>query len=287
MDIAHLQTWIGSTEQVAEQVSPFLSIALAATLDRDDPPYAEGDVLPLLWHWLHFQDPCPQGQLGPDGHPARGGFIPPIPLPRRMWAGSRLQSLAPMHIGMPLRRVSTIKDVTHKSGRSGDLVFVTVQHRILDGDTACVEEEQDIVYRQAPDRDAPAPTPKPAPEGSAYSRLIDPDPVLLQRYSALTFNGHRIHYDRDFCKHEEGYPGLVVHGPLLATLLLDLLRRQYPQVPVADFSFRAVAPVFDTHPFTLHGAPDKADQTFRLWVRRHDGALAMNAIATLAKGSRT
>ncbi|WP_343231132.1 FAS1-like dehydratase domain-containing protein [Thalassovita aquimarina] len=284
MDIAHLQTWIGRSEEVAERVGPFASNALGATLDRDEPPYTDGGELPLLWHWLHFHTPCPQGQLGPDGHPARGGFIPPIPLPRRMWAGSRLTSLAPMRIGRQLRRVSTIKDVAHKSGRSGELVFVTVRHRILDGDTPCVEEEQDIVYREAPAAGAPVPTPKSAPEGSAFSRAIDPDPVLLQRYSALTFNGHRIHYDRDFCKQDEGYPGLVVHGPLLATLLLDLLRRQYPGARIADFSFRAVAPVFDINDFSVHGAPDKAERTFRLWVRRHDGALAMTAIATLAEG---
>jgi len=287
VDIAHLQTWIGRSEEVEERVCPFPSNALAATLDRDDPPYAEGAALPPLWHWLHFLSLCPQGALGPDGHPARGGFIPPVPLPRRMWAGSRLQFRAPMRIGQALRRVSAIEEVAHKSGRSGDLVFVTVRHRILDGDTPCVEEEQDIVYREAPAPGAPAPAPTAAPESSAFSRTIHPDPVLLQRYSALTFNGHRIHYDRDFCVHREGYPGLVVHGPLLATLLLDLLRRQYPQARVESFSFRAVAPVFDLHDFSVHGAPDKAERTFRLWVRRRDGALAMSAIATLAQGQQT
>jgi len=287
VDIEHLQQWIGRSEQVEERIAAFPANGLAATLDRSDPPYDDGTVLPPCWHWLYFLAPSRHGELGPDGHAARGGFLPPVPLPRRMWAGSRLEFHAPLCIGRRLRRVSTVKDVALKSGRGGALVFVTVAHRVLDGETLCVEEEQDIVYRAAPQPGAPTPTPKPAPEDATFSRVIHPDPVLLQRYSALTFNGHRIHYDRDYCLHHEGYPGLVVHGPLLATLMLDLLRRNDPGARVARFSFRAQAPIFDLHDFSVHGAPDPDGETVRLWVRRHDGALAMSAAAALTKGQDT
>lgn len=284
MDIAHLQSWIGRREEIAERLAPFPPNALAATLDRPDETYADGDALPPLWHWLHFLTVCPTAGTGPDGHPERGGFIPPVTLPRRMWAGGQLAFNAPMRIGADLRRVSEIENVSLKSGKSGTLVFVTVRHRIMDGSLICVEERQDIVFREAPAPDAPAPEPKPAPDTSAFSREVHPTPVLLQRYSALTFNSHRIHFDRDFCLQNEGYPGLVVHGPMLATMLLDLLRRQKPEARVTDFAFRAQAPVFDLHPFSLHGTPDETGTGFNLWVRRHDGALAMSATATLAQG---
>ncbi|MBY6059532.1 MaoC family dehydratase N-terminal domain-containing protein [Leisingera daeponensis] len=282
MDIADLQTWIGRSEVVEERVAPFPANALAATLDRVGPAFDDTSVLPPLWHWLHFLKPGLLSRAGPDGHPTRGGFIPPVPLPRRMWASGDLEFTAPIEIGTVLRRVSTIEDVIRKSGRSGELVFVTVRHQILNGDSICVNERQDIVYREPPVPGATAPEPLAAPERSAFSRTIQPDPVLLQRYSALTFNSHRIHFDRDYCLHNEGYPGLVVHGPLLATLLLDLLRQQYPDANITTFSFRAAAPIFDLHAFSLHGEPDETGPSFRLWARRHDGSLAMRATATLA-----
>lgn len=280
IDIDHLQSWIGRSETLTDRIAPFPANALAATLDRDDPPYAEGTALPPLWHWLHFLPVHKLSQAGYDGHAALGGFLPPVPLPRRMWAGSRLRFLTPLRIGRDLRKVSTVKSVSHKRGRSGDLVFVTVHHAVFDGDTQGVEEEHDIVYRAAAAPGAAPPKPLPAPPTSAFHRVIHPDPLLLFRYSALTFNGHRIHYDQPFCTGTEGYPGLVVHGPLLATLLLDLLRRQHPDTSVAGFDFRALATVFGMQEFSVHGAPQ--DGGFRLWVRRADGALAMDATARLS-----
>ena len=276
IDLGHLQTWVGTSEVARDQIAPFPSNALAATLNRDDPIYADGVALPPLWHWLHFLPIFKLQDAGYDGHPALGGFLPPVPLPRRMWAGSRLRLNAPLRIGEVVEKTSTVTRVDHKAGRSGDLVFVTVRH--VYGD-ARIEEEHDIVYRDAPLPDAPVPEPVAAPVGSDFSRDVVPDPVLLFRYSALTFNGHRIHYDQPFCTGTEGYPGLVVHGPLLATLLLDLLRRQMPDAVVREFEFRAMAPVFDTAAFSVHGA--SVEGGFRLWIRRADGALAMDAKAVV------
>lgn len=280
IDLDFLRGWIGTTASTQDRIAPFPANALAATLDCADSPCVAGSPLPPLWHWAYFLPVFALGDAGSDGHEALGSFLPPVPLPRRMWAGGRLRFLAPLRIGRTLAKVSTVAAVDHKPGRSGDLVFVTVQHRILDGDLPCLEEAHDIVYRAAPAPGAPRPVPPAAPETSAFRREIRPDPVLLFRYSALTFNGHRIHYDRRFCRETEGYPGLVVHGPLLATLLLDLLRRERPEACVAAFDFRAEAPVFDTDPFTLHGTP-RADGSVALWVRRHDGARAMTATAKL------
>lgn len=280
MDIAHLQSWIGKSETRHECIAPVPSNALAATLDRDDPPYEEGTALPPLWHWLHFLPIFKLSDAGYDGHQALGDFLPPVPLPRRMWAGSRFVFHALLHIGETLQKTSTVQSVTHKTGRSGDLVFVTVKHLISCGDRIGIDEEHDIVYRDAATPGSVPPPPPMAPHRDDFSRKIDPGPVLLFRYSALTFNGHRIHYDHPFCTGTEGYDGLVVHGPLLATLLLDLLRRQYPDRAVARFDFRAISTVTADHPFSVHGA-QSPEGGFRLWVRRHDGALAMEATARL------
>lgn len=281
MDIAHLDQWMGRSKTFEERIAPFPANALAATLNREDAPYVDGTPLPPLWHWLHFLPVFKLADAGYDGHAALGGFLPPIQLPRRMWAGSRLNFHAPMSIGSTLRKVSTVRSIKPKSGRSGELVFITVGHQVFDGDTLGVDEEHDIVYREERRADATAPAPPQAPDTSAFSRLIHPDPVLLFRYSALTFNGHRIHYDQPFCTGSEGYRGLVVHGPLLATLLLDLLRREKPEATVRSFEFRAISTVFDTEDFSVHGEPEGDGKTFRLWARRHDGALAMQAKATI------
>jgi len=282
MDIAHLETWIGRSESYVERISPFPSNALAATLDRDDPVYTAETSLPPLWHWMHFLQLFKLSEAGYDGHAALGGFLPPVPLPRRMWAGSRLNFRAPMAIGRELKKVSTIKSVKAKCGRSGQLVFVTVGHQVFDGDTLGIDEEHDIVYREEPSPDALPPVPPLAPDSWTFARDVDPNPVLLFRYSALTFNGHRIHYDQPFCVNSEGFNGLVVHGPLLATLLLDLLRREKPEAIVRSFEFRAVSTVFDNETFSVHGTPEEDGRTFRLWVRRQDGALAMQATAIIA-----
>ncbi|KPQ07335.1 MAG: mesaconyl-C4 CoA hydratase [Rhodobacteraceae bacterium HLUCCA12] len=280
LDIGHLRQWIGRTQTHHDTITAFPANAFAATLDRDDPPYVTGDSLPPLWHWLHFLPIFALSDTGYDGHQALGGFLPPVPLPRRMWAGSRLHFAAPVPIGADLTRTSEVLSVAHKAGRSGDLVFVSLRHRVQDEDRLLIDEEHDIVYRQAPAPGAAAPTPPQAPDGDDFARAVVPGPVLLFRYSALTFNGHRIHYDRPFCA-EEGYDGLVVHGPLLATLMMDLLRRNLPDATVHSFAFRAVAPVTDTAAFSVHGRTE--GETVQLWVRRADGALAMEGRATLAR----
>lgn len=281
IDMDHLSGWIGRSEVKAERIAPFPANALAATLDRDDPPYTEGMALPPLYHWLHFLPVYRISQTNYDGHAKLGDFLPPVPLPRRMWAGSRLQFHAPLQIGAMLRKLSAVKSVSHKKGRSGDLVFVTVSHQIFDGERLCTEEEHDIVYRDAPGPQDVVPPAVIAPLADAFSREIIPDPVLLFRYSALTFNGHRIHYDTPFATGTEGYEGLVVHGPLLATLLIDLVRREYPSAVIRAFNFRAMASIFSTEAFTLHGIED-GEGRLRLWVRRADAVLAMEAVAILA-----
>jgi 3-methylfumaryl-CoA hydratase len=282
VDVQTLQRWIGKTERSEDTITPFPVAALSATLDRDDAAPRNGDPLPPLWHWLYFLPLYRHSEAGPDGHRARGGFLPPVDLPRRMWAGSRVQFARPLRVGERVQRISTVASVTHKTGRSGELVFVVVRHE-LGGDAGhALSEEHDIVYREAPrPGDAPA-APQPAPAEAAWSRELVPDPLLLFRYSALTFNGHRIHYDRRYCAEVEGYPGLVVHGPLLATLVLDSLRRARPEATVTAFRFRALRPIFDIAPFTMCGAPQPDDRAVHLWVRDKNGALAMDAMATIA-----
>ena len=279
IDLQHLQQWVGKTEQQTDLITPAPVAALAATLDRDEPPPRNGDPLPPLWHWLYFLPVHRQSQLGPDGHPKRGGFLPPVPLPRRMWAGSQLSFKRALTIGSAIQRVSRILEVKHKSGRSGELVFVKVQHTISDAQGLAISEEHTLVYRDNPRPDAAPAVPQPAPADHAWSREIHPDPVLLFRYSALTFNGHRIHYDRPYATDTEGYPGLVVHGPLIATLLLDALRRNNPKANVASFSFRAVSPLFDINPFAVCGRPDAENKSIHLWARDADGYLTMDARA--------
>ena len=278
-----LQDWVGRTEQCTDLLTQRPADALAATLDRDDGPYSAGTALPALWHWLYFLDIFKLQDAGYDGHAALGRFLPPVPLPRRMWAGSRLTWHAPMQIGQSLTKTSEILSVQEKTGRSGPLVFVTVAHRFQDAGTLCLSEEHDIVYRghalSGADAAAQPPAPHKAPQSADFSRTITPSPVLLFRYSALTFNGHRIHYDRSFCEHSEGYGGLVVHGPLLATLMLDLLRRQTPQARLTSFTFRAQAPVLDTDAFDVQGALRSATSA-DLWITRHDGTEAMRGFAT-------
>jgi 3-methylfumaryl-CoA hydratase len=280
VDIAHLREWIGKTESASDQVTPAPIAALSATLDIETRPPRAGDALPPLWHWLYFLGLHRQSQLGSDGLASRGGFLPPVPLPRRMWAGGRLEFARAMRVGETYKRTSRIADVQHKEGRTGPLVFVVARHEIGNADGIAIAEEQDIVYRDQAKRGEPAPAARPAPAGAAWGRAVQPDEVLLFRYSALTFNGHRIHYDRRYATETEGYPGLVVHGPLIATLLLDLLRRQMPQAQVARLEFRAASPLFDTGPFKVNGKPDDGKMV-ALWASSADGNLAMTASVTL------
>ncbi|MEO7243858.1 MAG: MaoC family dehydratase N-terminal domain-containing protein, partial [Rubrivivax sp.] len=231
--------------------------------------------------WLSFLPLPRHSELGPDGHARRGGFLPPVPLPRRMWAGGRFEFRTPLRVGDAVERRSTIEDVVVKSGRSGPLVFVTVRHDLHANGAAdpALAEWHDIVYRAAKQPGDTDPPPTAADTGAAWQRSLVPDEVLLFRYSALTFNGHRIHYDRRYVAEVEGYPGLVVHGPLVATLLLDLLHRHVPAAAVASFRFTAVRPSFDGRPLQLNGR--REGDTVTLWAQDHEGWLTMRASATL------
>jgi 3-methylfumaryl-CoA hydratase len=278
-----LKEWIGRSETVSDVATATPVAALSATLDRPAERPGDGTPLPLLWHWLYFLPLHRRSDIGPDGHAKLGGFLPPVPLPRRMWAGSQFEFHRPLRVGDALTRVSTIQDIAEKRGRTGPLVFVKVRHEIRRRDEAevALTEFHDIVYREAPGPDDAAPTPRPAPSGARWEREWLPDEVLLFRYSALTFNGHRIHYDRRYVADVERYPGLVVHGPLVATLLLDLLRHQRPDAQVTRYEFRAVRPVFDGRPFFVCGEPQPDGRTVRLWARDHEGWLTMDASATV------
>jgi len=277
-ELERLRDWVGRSETHRDKIGATPLAALAATLDRDDPAPVAGTEVPPLWHWLYFTPLARAGELGADGHAKRGGFLPPVPLQRRMWAGGRLEFRHALRVGDAVSRVSRIADVQVKRGRSGALVFVTVRHEIAGARGVAVAEEHDIVYRDPPQADAPAPVPQPAPADAVWSREIRPDPVLLFRYSALTFNGHRIHYDRPYATEVEGYRGLVVHGPLIATLLLDLLRCERPAARVRRFAYKALRPLFDIHRFAVCGRPDSAGRV-ALWARDHEGWLAMQAEA--------
>ena len=275
IEIDHLRSWI-SREEVAEDVITSVPVAaLAATLDRDDAKPQSGDELPPLWHWLYFLPTVRQSELAPDGHAKRGGFLPPVPLPRRMWAGARFEFHRPLHIGEAIVRKSTIADVSTKDSRVGPLIFVLVRHEITGPAGLALVEEHDIVYREAPGSSEVAPQPPAAPTGAVWRRDIHADAVMLFRYSALIFVGHRIHYDRRYATEVEGYPGLVVHGPLIATLLADLLRR-HSNAPLKSFRFRAVSPLFDNAPFSLCGTPEPGGRA-SLWAQNAEGALAMKA----------
>jgi 3-methylfumaryl-CoA hydratase len=276
-----LANWTSSVDERTDCIAPGPVAALAATLDRDDPPPRPGDPLPPCWHWLYFLPIHRHSNLGEDGHPRRGTFLPPVPLPRRMWAGGRLQFHRPLRIGGTVSRTSRVIDVTKKKGSSGQLVFLLVRHEISDESGLAVTENQDIVYRSAA---SPGERRIKALAASDHTWLRDvyPDEVLLFRYSALTFNAHRIHYDRRYAIDFEGYRGLVVQAPLTATLLLELLRDNLSAARVTSFSFRAVQPLFDIAGFSVCGRPEDDGRTIRLWAKDREGRLAMDAAATVA-----
>ncbi len=280
----NLKDWTGRSEVLEDQATAAPMAALAATLDRDPQRPAPGTELPPLWHWLYFLPMHRQSEIGPDGHAKRGGFLPPVPLPRRMWAGSQFQFVSPLRVGDALRRVSSIENVSEKSGRTGPLVFVKVRHELHANGAPqpSLIEHHDIVYREVAKPDDPVPQPLAAPEQGAWEKKWVPDEVLLFRYSALTFNGHRIHYDRRYVTEVEGYPGLIVHGPLIATLLMDLLGEQMPAARVTAFEFRAMRALFDLHHFYVCGSPQADGKSIRLWARDHEGWLAMEATARIA-----
>jgi 3-methylfumaryl-CoA hydratase len=279
MNLETLRDWVGKTESASDTVSAWPVAALAATLDRRELAPRAGDELPPCWHWLFFLEAKPASELGHDGHPKRGGFLPPVPLPRRMWAGGRLEFLHPLRIGDAIRRDSTILSVEPKRGRSGNLVFVTVQHTVSTGANIAVREEHDIVYRDAARPGEAPPEATHAPANPAWHRNLVGDPVLLFRYSALTFNGHRIHYDLDYARRDEHYPGLIVHGPLQTTLMLDLCRR-HAQRPVKKLDYRARQPIFHGETFSVNGAPHAGGATAELWTANAAGQVAMSGMVS-------
>ncbi len=278
-----LAAWIGRSETVQDAIGATPVRALTATLDHPAAQIEPGAPLPPLWHWLYFLPLHRQSDIGADGHAKRGGFMPPVPLPRRMWAGSQFEFRSPVRVGDRVERRSTIVDVSTKDGRTGQLVFVKVRHDLHcnGADEPALVEFHDIVYREARQPGDVDPPPQAAPTGAEWQREIVPDDVLLFRYSALTFNGHRIHYDRKYATEVEGYPGLVVHGPLVATLLMDLLRRAAPQAEVAGFRFKAVRATFDGQPMRVNGQPAADGRSVHLWAQDHEGWLTMDATAVL------
>lgn len=274
-----LEKWIGRQQSSVDIIDARPMRLMQAMLDRT--PYTKaGDALPPLWHWMYFPEEDLQESIAADGHTVRGGFLPPVDLPRRMWAGGRFKFKRPLRIGDTVTKISTIKDIKNTQGHSGKLCFVTVEHHFSVKNITCFSEEHDIVYRDYPAPDAPAPKLKAAPSSADWQRQIKPNPVLLFRYSALTFNGHRIHYDRSYCRDEEGYPGLIFHGPLTATLLLDLLLENESGKWISEFDFRAMLPLFDTSPFTIAGQRNQNE--LKLWAADNCGNIAMQAGAVLS-----
>ena len=276
LDIDDLRRWIGRREEASECATADLVRRFRATFDDDPGDVSPGAAAPRMLHWCLAQPAAPTGALGPDGHPARGGFLPPVPLPRRMWAGGSLSFTGDIAVEDEVRRVSTVTDVAVKHGRSGPLCFVVVGHEIWSGARLVLHEVQDIVYRAAGRTTTPAPGFSAAPEGR-HRRTANTSPLMLFRYSALTFNGHRIHYDHPYVTQVEGYPGLVVHGPLQATWLLRLATDIHG-TPPARFTFRGQSPVFDDAPLMLHA--QETGEGLSLWTARPGGPVAMSAEAT-------
>lgn len=278
LDEAHLRSWIGRQERSEHDIGEDFCRRFLATFDDETAPWTAGALVPHLIHFCLPQAIVPTSALDRDGHPTRGGFLPPVPLPRRMWAGGEVHVHGDLHVGERLVRTSTIADVSVKAGRSGTLCFVTVKHRFTVGVRHVLDDVQSIVYRDEATRGAQAsgPTPGPAPAGS-QQRPIDPTSPFLFRYSALMFNAHRIHYDRDYATGVEGYPGLVVQGPLMATLMFRFatdLRGRRPD----QFRYRGESPLFDTEHFLVHASETAAG--FDLWTSRAGGPAAMRSQAT-------
>jgi 3-methylfumaryl-CoA hydratase len=287
IDLEYLSRWIGRTEDMDDQATAAPIACLAATLDRDDPEPKPGDAVPPGGHWLYFLPRTRHSDIDGSGHARKGAFLPPVPLERRMWAGGRIWFKKPIRIGDAIRRRSEIADVSRKIGKSGPLVFVLVKHTISGSAGLAIEEEHDIVYRgPAQPGAAEAQAGDATPGVTPWRRTVAPDIVMLFRYSALIFNAHRIHYDRDYVTKEEGYPGLIVHGPLIATLLMDLCRREAPHLTMTKFAYRARRPLFEPDQFTLAGAPSVDGCEAKLWAIDRQGNVAMTADAEFAAAGR-
>jgi 3-methylfumaryl-CoA hydratase len=277
-DLEKLKDWIGQKESAVDYITIPSVHRLAATLDRDDPMPKAGDPLPIGWHAILFPRVVRHSQVGADGHPERGDFLPPVPLPRRMFAGKRTTFLQDLHVGDEVRRESTIEAVNVKQGRSGQMVFVTVKTDIHSPRGLALTEEQDIVYRGEPDPNAPPPPPQAAPASATWKNIVTPDPVMLFRYSALTFNGHRIHYDHRYVTGTEGYPDLVMNGGL-TTLLTYELARAHAKTPIRHMSSRNVRALFVNRPIHFGGEPSADGKSAKLWAADKEGALALTAEA--------
>lgn len=281
LDIDHMRQWIGRTQQATDTVTVQLVKALRATLFLDIGTPKSGDAAPFTTHWCLAQPVAPMSEIGPDGHPARGGFLPPVPLPRRMWAGGKLEFVDTMRVGDEVTRSSKISNVTMKTGSTGVLCFVSVEHTITTPRGIAVRERQDIVYRDNPNpADAKAgakPQAVAAPPKAQHCETYMADPVLLFRYSALTFNGHRIHYDRDYVTKVEGYPGLVFHGPLQAALLVEFSARLKGGRAPKTFSYRGVQPLFDGAEFSVNANDGASDMD--VWTANASGTPTMKATA--------
>ena len=278
VELEGLKKWIGEQESDIDYVTVPTVHRLSATLDRDDAFPKMGDALPIGWHALLFPRIVRHSQIGPDGHPARGDFLPPVPLPRRMFAGKRSMFVTDLRIGDEVKRVSRIKDVAIKQGRTGQMVFVTVTTDISSPRGLAITEEQDIVYRDEPDKNAPPPPPQSAPGTAVWKNTVTPTEVMLFRYSALTFNGHRIHYDHPYVTGTEGYPGLVMNGGL-TTLLVYELARTHAKTPVKFVSSRNVRPMFANRPISVCGEPSADGKSAKLWTQDDTGALSLSATA--------
>ena len=279
-----LTSWIGRNESRTDVIDLRQAHLMQATMGQSA-SLQEDDVLPPLWHWIYFLEGKPFDELGSDGHPKLGGFMPPVPLPRRMWAGSEVIFHQPICLGDRLTKTSTIENIVEKDGKSGALCFVTVRHELAGSDNeAKLTDRHTIVYREPPVRDVAQPMPQTSDEPNKPAKTgkrITPSTVTLFRYSALTFNGHRIHYDREYCRDVEGYPDLVFHGPLTATLLAAEAQLAAGDRSMKEFSFRALSPLFDTHPFyvSCEQVPNTRG-TFSAIAVNHLGEEAMKASAT-------
>lgn len=278
IDLEHLRTWVGRVRTDTDTAGVRHASLMAATVDRRGEPLRPGDPLPALWHWIYFLEGLPPGELGRDGHPARGGFLPPVPLSNRMWAGGRVAFEAPIALGAAMQKRSRVQSVEHKRGRSGDLVFVTVLHEILVDGARAIREEHDIVYRDAPAPGATPAAPEVAPV-ARFTREVRPDSTMLFRYSALTFNGHRIHYDLDYCRKVEGYENLVIHGPLSATWLAGYAE-EVTGSRLRAFTYKGVRPAPLGGALRLNAIVE--GPRLELWTTLADGAVSMRASAELA-----
>ncbi len=281
LNLDDLKTHIGRTQTATDVVTAAPANLMRLTLARPEPELMPGDALPPGWHVFYFLPRARPDELRPDGTPAHGGVIPDMPLPRRMFAGETFRFHRPLRIGDSLQRESKLSDISLKSGGSGTLVFTTVLSRIFGPDGLAVEEERRIVYREEVTTGGnQAPRREPAPADVAWRRTVTPDPILLFRFSALTFNSHRIHYDHRWATEVEGYPGLVVHGPLTQTLLIDFARDHAGPRRFTSWTSQARAPLFEPAPFELRGRPTATG--CELWAVTPDGTVAMSAVAELA-----